>query len=146
VLPESFFDDEIFGARPAATEDLPVVVIGSVVQPDSDAPSVAGLLWFTDTGTPCLSAGDAESMGSGCGFELQTQFGVGGESNMGTYNHVHYEVPLDTAVVQIVTATQDYWQRPIAGFGLVTFGDTVGRPTTIIAYDAEGNEIGRWPA
>jgi hypothetical protein len=146
VLPESFFDDELFGARPAATEDLPVVVIGSVVQPDSDAPSVAGLLWFTDTGTPCLSAGDAESMGSGCGFELQTQFGVGGESNMGTYNHVHYEVPLDTAVVQIVTATQDYWQRPIAGFGLVTFGDTVGRPTTIIAYDAEGNEIGRWPA
>jgi hypothetical protein len=146
VLPESFFDDELFGARPAATEDLPVVVIGSVAQPDSDAPSVAGLLWFTDTGTPCLSAGDAESMGSGCGFELQTRFGVGGESNMGTYNHIHYEVPLDTSVVQIVTASQDYWQRPVAGFGLVNFGDTVGRPTTIIAYDADGNEIGRWPA
>lgn len=145
VLPERFFDDDL-GTRPAATEERPVVVIGTVAQPGSDAPSVTGILWFTDTGMPCLGAGVDESMGSGCGFEFQTRFGVGGESNMGTYNHIHYEVPLDTSIVQIQTASQDYWQRPIGGFGMVTFGDTVGRPNMIIAYDSEGNEIGRWPA
>ncbi len=146
VLPDRFFDDEFSGTRPAATEDLPVIVIGTVTQPGSDSPAVTGLLWFTDTGMPCVSVGVAESMGSGCGLELQTRFGVGGESNMGTYNHIDYEVPVDTSVVQIVTPSQNYWQRPIAGHGLVNFGDTVGRPTTIIAFDVDGNEIGRWPA
>jgi hypothetical protein len=146
VLPEAFFADELMGAPPAATELLPILVIGTVVQPNSDTPPVTGLVWFTDLGMRCVSVGVAESMGSGCGNQPQTKFGVGGESNMGRNNHIDFEVPLGTSVVQIVTPSQNYWQRPVAGHGLVVFGATVRRPITIIAYDADRNEIGRWPA
>jgi hypothetical protein len=47
-------------------------------------------------------------------------------------------------VVQIVTVGGNYWQRPIAGKGVVPFGHTVGRPTAFVAFDATGREIGRW--
>jgi hypothetical protein len=47
-------------------------------------------------------------------------------------------------VVQIVTPSQSYWQRPLGGYGVVPFGDTVDRPTSIVAYDAEHNELGSW--
>jgi hypothetical protein len=30
----------------------------------------------------------------------------------------------------------------MGGYGVISFGDTVDRPTTIVAYDADGNEVG----
>ena len=129
----------------AATEDRPVVVIGSVEQPGSDAPVVTAVLWFTATDMTCVGAGAGEALGSGCGFDFYPGAGVRTESSMGTYNHIDYVVPLEVSVVQIVTSSENYWQRPIAGVGMVTFGDTVGRPSLLIGYDVDGNEIGSWP-
>jgi len=64
-----------------------------------------------------------------------------------TYSELTYSVPLDTSVVQFVAeGDETWWQRPVGGFGVVAFGGIVGRPSMIIAYDADGNEIGRWPA
>ena len=45
-------------------------------------------------------------------------------------------MPLETSVVQFVTeGDETWWQRPAGGFGVIVFGDIVGRPSTIIAYD-----------
>lgn len=127
-----------------ATEDRPVVIIGTVEQPGSDAPPVTGVLWFTPTHMTCVGGGTGDSMASGCGFLLHQVFGVWTQSTMTEYSYLDYRVPLDTSVVQIVTVSEDYWQRPRGGVGLVSFGDTIGRPSILIAYDVEGNEIGRW--
>lgn len=143
VVPDMLFESG-FGDRARATHDRPVVVIGTVEQPGSNAPPVTLLVWFTELGVPCTSTTAGDGMGSACGFELMSRFGVSGESSSGIFNDLDYAVPLETSVVQIVTGSQSYWQQPVAGYGIVAFGDTVDRPTALIAYDAAGNEIGEW--
>ena len=133
--------------RAAATVDRPVIVAGTVRQPgDDQASSLTQLIWFTETGTICEGAGIGGSLGYSCGFEILSQFGVTSEMTGGPPNEgsVTYAVPLNASVVQILTDSDSFWQRPAAGFGLVPYGTTVDRPTTIVAYDADGNEIGRW--
>lgn len=133
--------------RAAATVDRPVVVVGTVGQPGTDqTSSLTQMIWFTETGTICEGAGIDGSLGYGCGFEILSQFGITGESTGGPSNDgaVTYAVSLNASVVQILTASDTFWQRPVAGYGLVPYGTTVDRPTTIVAYDVDGNEIGRW--
>jgi hypothetical protein len=91
-------------------------------------------------------------MGTGCGFTPPlAQLGVTGESSLvgddGFANgEITYNVPLETSVVQAIAGSETFWQRPIGGSGLFFYGGSIPKASTIIAYDAEGNEIGRWPA
>jgi hypothetical protein len=139
-----------FGEEAAATEERPVIVMGTTRQPDSDHPAVTALVWITQTGVTCEGTASGDGLGSGCGFEIMSRFGLGGgsitETDEGVIlsGDVSYTVPLETSVVQIVTPSQSYWQRPLGGYGVVPFGDTVDRPTSIVAYDAEHNELGSW--
>lgn len=133
------------GDPAAATPQRPVVVIGSATQPTSNvAPTVTALVWFTETGVVCQGAGVGESMGSGCGLELLGRFGFTGGTTGGDGDEIDYVVPLETSVVQLLSESGTYWQRPRGGYGVVPFGDTVSLPETIIAFDVDGNEIGRW--
>lgn len=148
VLPEYMFAGPS-GDRPAATEERPVIVMGTVQQPNSDTPPVTILVYFTETGVICVGTATDNGMGTGCGFEILSRFGVDGistgESDDGVVSgEMSYVVPLETSVVQIVTPSQSYRQEPIGGYGVVPFGETVERPTTIVAYDADGDEIDRW--
>ena len=149
VVPLHLFTGS-FGGEAAATEERPVIVMGTARQPDSDHPAVTTLVWITQTGDTCEGTASDDGMGSGCGFEIMSRFGLGGASTTETdegvilSGDVSYTVPLETSVVQIGTSTRTYWQRPLGGYGVVPFGDTVDRPTSITAYDAEGNELGSW--
>lgn len=142
-----------FGTEPAtATEERPVIVMGTTRQPESDGAAATALVWFTPTGLTCEGIGSDEGMGSACGFEILSHFGLGEGSTTESEDGVlisgdaTYVVPLESSVVQIVAQSQTYWQRPLGGYGVISFGDTVDRPTTIIAYDADGNELGNWSA
>lgn len=149
VLPRSMFDGPN-PDRPAATQDRPVVVIGTVDQPGSDWPPVTALVWFTVSGVTCEGTTSDGGVGSGCGFEIGSRFGIGGGSTTSDEDgelvsaDVSYVVPLETSVVQILTASQSYWQQPVGGYGVIPYGDTVEQPRSIVAYDADGNEIGSW--
>jgi len=149
VLPDFMFSGSP-ADRAAATRARPVIIMGMAHQPDSDWPPVTVLVWFTETGVTCEGTASNDGLGSGCGFEILSRFGLGGGSTTETdegvilSGDVSYTVPLETSVVQIVTSTRTYWQRPLGGYGVVPFGDTVDRPTSITAYDAEGNELGSW--
>lgn len=148
ILPQSMFEWPS-SEQPAATEDRPVIVLGTVGQPNSNAAAVTILVWFTKTGTICSGTASDGGIGSGCGFEVLSRFGHAGgsyeETDDGVVSgEVSYVVPLETSVVQVVTPSGTFWQRPSGGYGVVPFGDTVGRPTSIVAYDADGDEIGDW--
>ena len=131
-----------------ATTDRPVILLGSAAEPGAERSEVLLLIWFTNEGVTCTGASDATGMGVFCGFEILSRFGVEGrsseETDEGVFGDITYAVPLETSVVQIVTPGQDYWQRPIGGYGVVPYGNTVEVATEIIAYDSEGNEIGSW--
>lgn len=150
VLPEVLFRGGRFSHAPVATEDRPVIVIGTVSQPNSDVEPVTMLLWFTEI--PGLSTGLAsgEGMGSGGGGYPLQRFGIGSRSGTETEagselsGEMSYSVPLETSIVQIVTGSSSYWQRPAGGYGAISWGDTVDQPTSIIAYDAEGDQLGEW--
>ncbi len=138
-----------FGDGAAATEERPVVVMGTAAQPDSDHPGVTALVWITKAGVTCEGTASDDGMGSGCGFEIMSRYGLGGLSTSESDGQLisgeaTYAVPLETSVVQIVTPSQTYWQRPRGGYGVIPFGDTVDPPTSIVAYDADGNELGAW--
>lgn len=79
LLPEFMFE-RTPSDRPAATEDRPVIVIGTVGQPGSDWPPVTALVWFTTTGVTCEGTTSDGGLGSGCGFEIGSRFGIGGGS------------------------------------------------------------------
>lgn len=143
VVPETIFEG-LSTDIPTATEDRPLFVLGSVREPGSDRQDVVALVWFTENDVICEGASEGSGMGSGCGFEIQVRFGYfGGYSQEGGGDD-RYHVPLDTSVVQIVTPSQDYWQRPIGGWVVLPYGDTVERPTRIVAFDAQGGELGTW--
>ena len=72
------------------------------------------------------------------------RYGITGESTGTGRDTLTYSAPLDTSVIHIITDDATYWQQPIAGYGLIPYGQTVSRPTEIIALDAQGNELGRW--
>lgn len=148
ALPEFMFEGPA-DERAAATENRPVIILGTASQPNSDASPVTILVYFTETGVICVGTATDNGMGTGCGFEIDSHFGDGGgsteESSEGVTGEVNYIVPLETSIVQIATESQNYWQRPIGGYGVVPFGNTVERPTNITAFDADGNEIGSWP-
>lgn len=133
------------GNQAAATADRPVVVIGTVGQPGSESVApITAVVWFTETQTICEGTGTDEGGGSSCGFEILGQFGVASVTTGGLSNDVTYAVPLDASVVQIQTPSHKYWQRPVAGYGVVPYGDTVEQPKTLVVYDANGDEIARW--
>ena len=146
---------ELLDGRPLdggvlATESRPVIVIGTVQVPESDR-SVTSLQWFTEAGVPCEGSADGAGFGSACGSVPLSRLGVTGggyiEDDEGNREgEITYNVPLETSVVQALAGSSSYWQRPIGGYGVFVYGGSVEGPTTIIAYDAEGNEIDRWPA
>lgn len=149
VIPESLFWGRL-ASVPVANEERPVVVIGTVSQPGSDAEPVTMLLWFTEV--PGVNNGLAtdESIGSGGGSYPLDRYGIGArgytetEGSPDVIGEMAYSVPLETSVVQILTGSNSYWQRPAGGYGAVSWGDTINEPTTFIALDAEGAQIGEW--
>lgn len=148
VLPDFMFSGPP-ADRAAATPARPVIIIGTAHQPASASPPVTVLVWFTETGVTCEGTASDDGMGSGCGFEIMSRFGLGGPSTLEEdgvliSGEVIYTVPVETSVVQIVTASRSYWQRPTGGYGVVSFGDTIEQPTVIVAFDVDGNEIGEW--
>jgi len=134
------------------TEQRPVIVIGSADRSQLDLSPIILMRWFTDTGSTCEGASSGEGMGTGCGFTPPlARLGVTGQSSLEgddgfAFGEVTFNVPLETSVVQAVAGSETFWQRPIGGSGLFFYGGSVPKATMIIAYDAEGNEIGRWPA
>lgn len=151
VVPQQMFTGTFGDEPPAATEERPVIVMGTARQPDSDLPPVTVLVWFSQTGATCQGTATSQLMGSrGCGFEILRHLGVTGgfteESSQGVSGEVVYTVSLETSVVQIVTESgARYWQQPSGGYGVVPWGDTVDQPTKLVGLDADGNEIGAWP-
>jgi hypothetical protein len=91
--------------------------MGTTRQPDSDGSEVTALVWFTGTGITCEGTGSDEGVGSACGFEILSHFGLGEGSTTESEGHdlisgdANYVVPLETSVVQIITESQTYWQR-----------------------------------
>lgn len=147
VVPDPMLSGPV-GDVAVATEDRPVIVMGTAREPDSERPAVTLLVWFTEKGVTCQGRVIDGGAGSGCGFEVLARFGPGGESTSesieGVFGELDYTVPLETSVVQILTPSQDYWQRPVGGYGVIPYGDTVERPTTIRAFDARGELLGSW--
>lgn len=149
VIPETLFRGRS-GNVPVATEGRPIIVLGTIRQPGSDVEAVTMLLWFTET--PGVNNGLAagESLGGGGGSYPLNRYGVGVRSYTETegstevVGEMTYSVPLETSVVQIVTGSDSYWQRPAGGYGAISWGDTVDEPTTLIAFDAEGDQLGEW--
>lgn len=147
VIPETLFRGT---PVPLATEDRPVIVAGTARQPGSDAEPVTALLWFTDV--PGVNHGLAvgEGLGYGGGSYPLDRYGIGvrggtrTEGSSDVEGRMLYSVPLETSVVQIVTGSDSYWQRPAGGYGVISYGDTIDEPTTIIAFDADGDRIGEW--
>lgn len=149
IVPDSFLEGSFGLFRDdvaLATPDRPVVVIGSVSQPGSERSSeITAIVWFTASGFVCDGSISDGGSGRSCGYDVLSHFGQSGESyDSRGIGEISYTVPLDAAVVQIIADSQTFWQRPVAGYGLVPYGDTVQRPTEMIAFNADGNEIGRW--
>ena len=67
-----------------------------------------------------------------------------GGSAGGGRSTVNVRVPLETAVVVLDTADGRLWQRPVLGYGLFRIAGA-GGPLEVIALDADGEELGRWP-
>jgi len=139
------------GEAVIGTEDRPVVVLGSVDRSELELAPIYLMLWFTETGDLCEGWSDGEGTASSCGFIPLVHLGGTGESSVQgddgfVYGEVTYSVPLETAVVQALTGSETFWQRPIGGYGVFPYGGSVPKATTIVAFDDEGNEIGRWPA
>jgi hypothetical protein len=134
------------------TEQRPVIVIGSANRSQLDLSPIILMRWFTDTGSTCEGASSGEGMGTGCGSRPPlAQLGVTSASSLEgddgfAYGEITYNVPLETSVVQAIAGSETFWQRPIGGSGLFFYGGSIPKASTIIAYDADGNEIGRWPA
>ncbi|MFP4553061.1 MAG: hypothetical protein ACLFRT_04315 [Actinomycetota bacterium] len=149
VLPEMMFGGPRPGPRsrsePLATEDRPVIVIGTATHQPSGAEPLTAILWFGEWGGVNFSETRGSGYGSGGGnFPLQ-RFGIIGESRSSRFavSDLSYSVPLETAVVQFIIDEGTFWQRPTAGYGVISQKYTEDpRPTSIIAYDAEGNQIG----
>lgn len=140
-----------FNQGPLATENRPVIVIGATERSELDLPPVVLMLWFTESGEICEGASDGDGMGIGCGFLPLGRLGLSGGSSMededgNVRGEVTYNVPLETSVVQAIAGSETFWQRPIGGYGLFPYGGDIPQTTAVVAYDADGNEIGRWPA
>jgi hypothetical protein len=130
--------------RALATEERPIVIIGTVQEPDTTPDPRTIMVWFTESGGVCQGAASEDGMGSGCGDIPLARYGITGESTGTGRDTLTYSAPLHTSVIHIITDDATYWQQPIAGYGLIPYGQTVSRPTEIIALDAQGNELGRW--
>jgi hypothetical protein len=134
---EAIEDEQLF-LRLAASEDRPVIALGSVTPPDSDLAPTSLLVWFTKSGDSCHATLGEESSGSGCGQLPMSPIGTVGESSFGGQRQLMFAVPEGTAVVQVTTPLGTYWQRPVAGYGLVAFADGEGEPTEFVAFDVAG--------
>jgi len=148
VVPDVLDGLGVSGDAVLATRARPVIVLGRTAEPGTERSELVLMVWFTNGGATCTGASDDTGMGVFCGFEILSRFGVEGtsseETDEGVFGDITYAVPLETSVVQIVTPGRDYWQRPIGGYGVVPYGNTVEAPTEIIAYDSGGKEIGSW--
>lgn len=146
VLPEMMFGGPL-GPEAIATQDRPVIIIGTATRQPSGAEPVTAVLWFSQWGGANLSETRGSGMGSGGGTFPLERYGITGESRSSRFatSDLSYSVPLETAVVQFIADGSTYWQRPIAGYGVISQKYTEDpRPTSIIAYDATGNQIGEW--
>lgn len=146
VLPEMMFGGRL-GPEPLATEDRPVIVIGTATRQPSGAEPVTAVLWFSEWGGVNVSETRGSGLGSSGGTVPLERYGITGESRSSRFatSDMSYSVPLETAVVQFITDEGTYWQRPIAGYGVISQKYTEDpRPTSIIAYDAAGDQIDEW--
>lgn len=137
------------GNIPLASEMRPVIVVGTVRQPQSEMEPATVLLWFTDLPGLTIGLARGNGIGSGGGSYPLDRYGIGNRSRSESEGilvsaQMSYAVPFETSVVQIITEEGNFWQRPNAGYGAISYGDTVDEPTSIIAFDAEGNQIGEW--
>lgn len=140
------------GHIPVASEIRPVIVIGTARQPGSEMEPPTMLLWFTDLPGMTVGLAQGNGIGSGGASYPLDRYGIGNQSESRIDGpegqlisaQLSYAVPLETSVVQIITEEGNFWQRPNAGYGAISYGDTVGEPTSIIALDANGDQIGEW--
>lgn len=150
VLPEWAVEGDVVREALPSTEDRPIIVIGTARQPGSDLEPVTVVLWFSEMPGVNIGLATGEGMSTGGGSYPLARYGIGGQSTTQTegspdvFGEFSYSVPLETSVVQIVTETGSYWQRPAGGYGAISWGDTIDRPTSIIAFDASGDELGQW--
>jgi hypothetical protein len=82
--------------------------------------------------------------GSAGGSFSDFGYGVTGGSGGGGWSTVRVRVPLETAVVVLDTGDGRFWQRPVLGYGLFRIAGA-GARLEVIALDADGEELGRWP-
>lgn len=146
VLPELMFGGPL-GPEAIATEDRPVIIIGTATRQPSGAEPVTAVLWFSEWGGVNLSETRGSGMGSSGGTFPLERYGITGESRSSRFatSDLSYSVPLETAVVQFITDEGTYWQRPIAGYGVISQKYTEDpRPSSIIAFDANGDQIEEW--
>lgn len=122
--------------------DGPIVSIGELESGDGLA------LVFTGT----ISYLESDGNGGGAGDFTHLRFGqIGGSyADDAPIGIAGLRVPLDSSVVQAVLSDgTSFWQRPAGGYGLMELpGDVFrsGASFDVVAYDAEGTEIGRWTA
>lgn len=146
VLPETMSGG--LGPEPLATEDRPLIVIGTATRQPAGAEPLTAVLWFSELGGVNLGETRGGSgLGSSGGTLPLQRYGIIGEHRSSRFavSDLSYSVPLETAVVQFITDEGTFWQRPIAGYGVISQKYTEDpRPTSLIAFDAEGNQIGEW--
>ncbi len=137
--------EESFAVEPAiATADRPIVAVGTL-DPPGNLSQTSYLIWFTEPDDVCEAVVWPTGSGSGCGGPVAgTSYGATGSGSEGGQTTISYSVPPETSVVQFVTRDGDYWQRPNTGHGLFSWGRDVLRPTEMVAYAADGSELGRW--
>lgn len=133
-----------FGAR--ATAEHPVVVVGRAQALDATADGPILLAYWNNTGEFCIALALSDGTTSTCIFGLgqYATYGVFLAQSGPSGGVLTYRVPPQTAVVQMIADDDSYWQKPVAGYGLIPYRNPTSRPTRVVALGADGSEIGHW--
>ena len=131
---------------PTETSEDPIVSWAEAGPEPRFDTSPLGLEVVFEARRPCLIPGVEET----CGPSVQDDYGLmsaGGDQYSTT---ITVRVPPETSVVGIIAHTRSaswrFWQRPIGGWGVFEVpGWPDGTPgPRVIAFDADGIQIGQW--
>lgn len=138
-LPASYFSRGGGGEPDGRDDRYPVVHLGSVG-------GVHLVLDGTRDGDLCDSTVDPMGGGAaGCGpLPFTPRYGLSGYSTGGDFSTMTVRVPEAASVAAVSYRDVTAWQRPAAGYALFPLDGREPGPVEVVAYLADGTELGRW--
>ncbi len=138
-VPPAFFGWAVGEDGSGRDPALPVVHVGSV-------DDVHLLLYGSLNGDRCdATIRITGAGGAGCGpVEFTPRYGSQGLASDGRSGVITVRVPRETAAVAVTMRAGAMWQRPAAGWALFPFTGSDPGQVEVVAYAADGSELGRW--